>query len=126
MRQAFSHRLSGMIIIDRIIKPCSRIYFLFVGAKLYKYFQLILMLLFFFAALVAVFLVADAAGVREVADIRAYANDTTDGFHGEHKAGVCEFYAAGVLFREQAEKCGLCRYVPAAIARAETVGALES
>ena len=36
MRQAFSHRLSGMIIIDRIIKPCSRIYFLFDGAKLYR------------------------------------------------------------------------------------------
>ena len=79
MRQAFSHRLSGMIIIDRIIKPCSRIYFCFflrfVRAKLYKYFQLILTQLFFFATLIAVLLIADAAGVREVADIGAHTND---------------------------------------------------
>ena len=75
---------------------------------------------------VAVFLVADAAGIRKVADIGAYTNDAADGFHGKHQAGFCELNTAGVLFGEQTEQSRLCRYVPAAVARAETVGALES
>ena len=82
MRQAFSHRLSGMIIIDRIIKPCSRIYFCFflrfVRAKLYKYFQLILTQLFFFATLIAVLLIADAACVRKISHIRTHADNAAD------------------------------------------------
>jgi len=79
-----------------------------------------------YLTLVAVLLVAEAAGVRKVADIGAYAYYAAYGFYGEHQAGVCELNAAGILFGEKAEKCGLGRYVPAAIAGAEAVGALES
>ena len=61
----------------------------------------------FLLSLVAVFLVADAAGVRQVADIGADAYDATDGFYGEHEAGVCELNAAGFGFAEQAEQLGL-------------------
>ena len=43
----------------------------------------------FLLSLVAVLLVADAAGVRQVADIGADAYDAADGFYGEHEAGFC-------------------------------------
>ena len=70
---------------------------------------------------VAVLLIADAAGVREVSYIGANAYDAADGFHGKHQAGVRKLYSTGILFGKQAEQCRLGRYMPATVARAEAV-----